>query len=251
MTRVLAAAAELATGSTETRTSSLLALMAGIADGENLDARDERGLRAVDILCRGVDSDEAAKAICAMAEVEGFGEQMLAGPDATEMPPMMAACFRGSPDIVKGFLTLGMPADFRVDVPMLKLLKGTAFHATVLGYRKANQHDFEQVMSLLLTYCPEGVDVPDRMRRRPVDLAVLAAAETGDRTLADALVSFGATTKSQPGVDAESVMKAMAASGRHDTLSVVMARGAAYAALREVDQVVALEALPQVRSPRP
>ena len=234
MTNALQAADALANKGGSERGPALKALLEAISVGEDLNARNDQGMRAIDVLVRGEDGDEAAAAIEAMAE-QGFGESMLLAPNPSEMPPLVAACYQGNALMVEMFLSYGFPADARCNAPTKRLLNGTAFHAVVLGFREVCKDDFAQTMKLLLTYCPEGINLADRLRQRPVDYAAKAAAQTGDRTLSDAIVSYGVSMSNGTGMDANAILKELAKKPKPEELKAVMTRGLTNGVLRQVD----------------
>lgn len=212
----------------------LAMLKEAIAQGVQGSAKNAASLRAVDLLARGVDTPEAAVAIEWLAEA-GLAESMMQAPSASEMPPMMAACYYGNALVVTKFLELGMPADIQANAPKLKILGGTPFHATVLGYRESRKDDYASVLRSLITYSPDGIDTPDRMGQRPIDLAVRAAAATKDRTLCDAMLSFGVNLSSQGEASAEKLAKAIIKRTGSEELNVLMAANSAKRALREIE----------------
>lgn len=219
------------------RAQGLTALQASIAAGGRADIKDPAGLRAVDVVVRGADSSEAAFAVELLAEA-GFAEAMMAAPTSSEMPPMMAACHAGNPLIVEKFLEIGMPGDVKANAPKIALLGGTPFHATVLGYRESRKDDYAAVLRALVEYCPDGIDIPDRLRRKPIELALKAAAATQDRTLADAMLQFGVDIHSKSGTGADKIVDAMMRRSGDETLRVLVTGNEARAAVREIEGLV-------------
>lgn len=236
MSNLLELARQLAEGHDDVSgASSLARLLAEIAAGVDLDLRGGDGLRAVDILARGSDTLEAGAAIEAMAETD-FAAHMIIAPGSGETSPMMMACYRGNAAIVEKFLELGMPADRTETCPKLKILAGTAFHAVVLGYKPVEADRYIRCMGLLLAYCPDGINIADRLRQTPVDLAVKTASSTGDRSLADAIVAFGAELSNNNGLDARSLIQVMMKAAKHADLATVVSHGAANRALLTIDR---------------
>lgn len=232
--KVLAAARLISQGTNAERGRGLTLLRSGVEEGSNPDVRDTNGLRAMDMIATGNDSVEAAAAIECMAEA-GHADAMMRAPSVSGMPPMMAAAFTGNPCIVEKFLELGMPADTKANAPREKLLGGTAFHATVLGYRENRKDDFASVMRLLISYAPNGIDISDRLRQKPIDMAMKAAAITGDRTLSDAMMQFGVEMRGAGEGGADKVAKTLIERDRTDTLRSLVAGNEARAVLRSLD----------------
>lgn len=212
----------------------LILIRQAIDGGINFDGRDEAGLRLVDALARGCDSEQAALAMQLMAE-SGFEQEMLAAPGASDMPPMMAACFAGNAKIVQKLLELGMPGDVKANASSHKILAGTPFHAAVIGYRKNRQDDYAQVLSCLLQYCPDGINVADRLRQKPIDWATKIAAATGDFSLADAMMEFGVSLNGGGALGADKVLKVIAQKSGDNKVRALMASSEARLAIREIE----------------
>lgn len=209
-------------------------LKAALTRGATGTMKNIHGLRAMDVLARGLDSMESAAGIEFMAEA-GFAEEMMKPPGASEMPPMMAAAFFGNPLIVEKFLFLGMPADVQANAPRQKIIAGTPFHATVVGFRHVRKDDYASVLQKLLAYCPEGIDTPDAFKQKPIDLAVDAAIRTEDLTLVAALLQFGVSLRGAGGLGADQLIKALMERGGKEDLQILMATSEARRAIREVD----------------
>lgn len=235
MSKLLSAARILADGRDGTLAEALVQFREAMANGGDLNEQDENGLRAVDLLVRGRDTFEAAGLIEEMAE-RGFVEEMMVGPDASTMPPMFMAGFSGKPAILEKFMELGMPGDSRFTSPKEKILNGTVFHAIVIGFREIQKDDFAQCLRVMLAYCPSGIDLADRLKARPVDLAVKVAAVTGDQTLSNAMVSYGAIIESGNGRDAKSLLDEMMKRPNSAELKTVITHGAANNVLREIEE---------------
>lgn len=209
-------------------------IVQGIASGEDLSVKNERGLRAIDVLARGLDSEGSAKAIEAMALTD-FAPQMLKGPSSSDLPPMFEAAAKGSPMMLEAFLDLGMPGDSVATSIRLKLVAGTPFHAIVLGFQESRQDDYAQCLQKLITYCPQGIDISDRMRQKPVDLAFRLGAVTGSQTLANALVSYGVDMNARSKIGAEKMMEALITNEEDRTLALaIKAQGQANKIIREL-----------------
>lgn len=245
MSHAIAAAGQISGSDPAMRAAGLVALASFVEAGVDLDERDDGNLRAVDIIVRGADSQESAAAIEMMAEA-GFAEGMMAPPSASDMPPMMMACYRGNALMVEKFLELGMPADVKTNAPAQKILKGTPFHAVVLGFREVDKHAYARCLELLLSYCPEGIDLADRLGQRPVDLAVKAAAVTGDQTLMEAMVAYGSELSHGSEVDASHMLTAIMGKDQSGRTASLMAQGAAKGAIRKIERLSE-----ELRTPRP
>lgn len=234
MSKILAAAAILAEGKDGTLGDALNQFREAMTEGGDLNEVNPSGLRAVDVLVRGRDTFEAASLIEEMAE-HGFVEGMMVGPDASTMPPMFMAGFSGKPAILEKFMELGMPGESRFTSAKDKILNGTVFHAIVMGFRQINSDDFAQCLRVMLAYSPKAIDLTDRLKQRPVDLAVKMSAVTGDRTLANAIVSYGAIIESGTGRDAKKMLESMMKEGKNDDIKTVITHGAANSALRTIE----------------
>lgn len=235
MSKLLSAAKILADGRDGTLAAGLAQFREAMQEGADLNEQDENGLRAVDLLVRGRDTFEAAGLIEEMAE-SGFVDGMMIGPDASTMPPMFMAGFSGKPAILEKFMELGMPGESRFTSPKDKILNGTVFHAIVIGFREIQKDDFAQCLRVMLAYCPAGIDLADRLKSRPVDLAVKVAAVTGDHTLSNAMVSYGAIIESGSGRDAKSLLEEMMKRPDNAELKTVITHGAANSVLREIEE---------------
>lgn len=245
MSKLLLAAKILSEGRDGTLTSALAQFREAMAEGADLSQQDENGMRAVDLLVRGRDTLEAAGLIEEMAE-SGFVEEMMVGPDAGTMPPMFMAGFSAKPAILEKFMELGMPGESRFTSPKDKILNGTVFHAIVVGFREAQKDEFAQCLRVMLAYCPDGIDLQDRLKMRPVDWAVRVAAATGDSTLSNAMVSYGAIIENGTGRDARSLLQEMMKAPGNENLKTVLTHGAANSALRAIEAESA-----QASRPRP
>lgn len=235
MSNLLLAAQTLADGLPQHRKTAFEDIKAAILDGEDLSQKNASGLRAIDVIARGMDTFEGAALIEMMAETN-FAAEMLKAPFTSDMPPMVMTAYSGNPLMLEKFLELGMPAETQVTAPKHKLLKGTAFHAVVLGYRAIQKDEYTHCMALLMAYNPKGIDVADMLKQRPVDLAIKQTIATNDRTLANAIVAFGASIDNGSGLDAKKLMIELMKRPEHANLNTVISHGAARGTLRLIEQ---------------
>lgn len=203
--KVLEACRMISGSEQQSRVDGLKMLKQAIAEGCDLNERDASNFRGVDLLARGLDSSEAAVGVEWMAEAD-FAEQMMSAPVASEMPPMMAACYFGNPSVVDKFLELGMEGDVIANAPKQQIIGGTPFHAAVAGYRQTRQNDYVAVFHSLFSYCPDGINVVDRMKQRPIDLAMKKAVASGDKVLIVTMMNYGVEFDGKAAMGAEKLM---------------------------------------------
>jgi hypothetical protein len=248
----------------ETLSRIKLVLGVGTIDGENgepieavvdlpadLDVNKaiENGLRPLDLLCRGRDSDEACFAVLHLLQA---GAQVGAPPNASECMPLHAAAFHGNWRILCTLIDMGVVENPSVPSNGMKqgLLGSTALHALAAGFRSARGQDYAECFSALLA---AGCDVnaKDRKRQAAIDIAMKSAASTGDRTLIEAMFQYGVALESQGQQSALQVAQALSLrTGNHQLMAQVS--GSAFnAVMRSMDAMEHIKSNTESASPRP
>lgn len=148
---------------------------------------NEQGLRSLDLLATGRDSQESCYAALFLVQA-GFAinEQ----PNASDAPPAYAAAFSGNWQILDTLIELGAEVREKVTAMRQNLLGGTAIHALASGFRAARGEDYGQCFAALLG-AGADINAKDRKRQTPIDIAMRSAANTGNHSLVDAMLEYG------------------------------------------------------------
>jgi hypothetical protein len=181
------------------------------ASAENVNVAQSNALRPIDILARGVDDEISAAAVEVLIDA---GAIFTSGPGAHEAPPLHAACYHGNWMIARAIMLYeGVDPDQPGSSRSMRLNAGTPAHAVAVGFRSAHSVRYMYCLQVLLA---NGADLNkiDRMRKKPVDIALAGLVSTNDRTLVDALFEYGVMTSADasqaPDASAAEVARAIA-----------------------------------------
>ena len=150
-------------------------------------ALNENGLRPIDLIAGGRDSEAACYATLFLAQA---GSSLDEQPSPAEPSPIHAAAYHGNWQILNTLIDLGADPHQKINAMRCNLMGSTAIHAVATGFRAAREEDFGQCFASLLE---AGVDINARDRRRqsPIDIAMKSAANTGSKSLVDAMLNYG------------------------------------------------------------
>ena len=153
----------------------------------DVNALNEHGLRSLDVLSAGRDSEEACYAALFLVQA-GFAlnEQ----PNASDAPPAYVAAFNGNWQVLSTLIDLGAEVRLKVTAMRQNLLGGEAVHALASGFRAAREADYGQCFAALLG-AGADINAKDRKRQTPIDIAMRSAANTGKQSLVDAMLDYG------------------------------------------------------------
>lgn len=237
---------------------SALEVLRTIAAPDVVETRDTNQLRAIDILARGHDDEIAAAAVEVLADA---GSMIAQAPSIADAPPLHAACYFGSWMMARALLEyevtdVHQPANSRG----MRLLGGFPVHAVAAGFRAAKAEGFANCLQLLL-HNGADINARDKLRKRPVDIALTNLVATGDRSLVDALFSYGVATNANPteakgAVSAIEFATAMAKKGKDEDLGAAALKSAIMNVSRHGrklhdEQVAAGEIEPAKQTSRP
>ena len=210
----------------------------------DLDEVDDKGLRVLDILCRGRDSEDASLAVMFLIQA---GADAFEQPCPSEAAPLHSAAYQGNPQVLCTLLDMGVDAKSLSNGIAQKLLGSNAIHALATGFRSSRADAYAECFGALLgAGC--NVDAKDRKRQTAIDIAMRTAATTGDETLTDAMLEFGVQVDGSSQLSANSV--GVAISQRTGDFSLISKiSGSAFENIaRSVD---ALKSLEQISTPHP
>lgn len=215
-------------------------LESALEAGCDPDVRNDRGMRPIDLLARGTDSVAAGDAAFRLVQA---GADAKTPASMQECAPLHAAAFYGLWRVTEALLEAGVDPNGPSNGSLQKLMKGTPLHALAAGFRSARADEYAECFKLLLRYQAD-VDKTDRRNQKPLDIAVQAAAGTGDRTLVDAMLEYGVQTAHDTTTSARNVGMALSRrNGNNRDLPAMMAKSHMLALARQgkefVDQAIA------------
>lgn len=203
----------------------------------NLDAVGAEGLRAIDILARGRDSQEACHAVVYLQE---GGSRLDDQASMSEAPPVHAAAMGGNWRILDTLLDLGADGTRPVNAMKQQLLGSTPIHAVAHGFRAAYAEAYAQCFAALLAAGCD-IDALDRKRQRAIDIAIKSSTTTGNSLLMDAMLDYGVETRGTGIATARDMIVAIARHTGNAKLMAQLGKSAIGVVQRKED---AIEALP-------
>jgi hypothetical protein len=202
---------------------------------------DSAGLRPMDVLCRGRDSDEACFAAVYLIQA---GAEVDTQPNPSEAAPLHATAYYANWRILCTLLDMGADASITSNGAKQQLLGSTAIHALATGFRSARGQDYAECFGALLgSGC--NIDAKDRKRQTAIDIAMKSSASTQDSTLVDAMLNYGVVLDGSDNRSAMAVAQAMSKrTGNHKLMAQISASAFGVVA-RSLDALRATEALPE------
>ncbi len=199
------------------------------------------GLRALDVLCRGRDSDEACFAAVYLIQA---GAEMSTQPNPSESAPLHATAFHGNWRILYTLLDMGADATLTSNGTKQQLLGSTAIHALATGVRSSRGQDYAECFGALLgAGC--DIDTKDRKRQTAIDIAMKSSASTQDSTLVDAMLNYGVVLDGSGNRSAMAVAQAISKrTGNHKIMAQISASAFGVVA-RSLDALRETQALPE------
>lgn len=165
-----------------------LSAMQAIVTPLIVDDRDNNQLRAIDIIARGHDDQIAAQAVEVLADA---GSLIANAPTQDSAPPLHAACYFGNWMVTKSLLEYEVvDVHAKATARGMRLQASYPVHAVAAGFRSSREEGYGNCLQLLI-HNGADINVSDRMRKKPIDIALSCCATTGERSLVDALFSFG------------------------------------------------------------
>lgn len=207
------------------------------------------GLRPIDVLCRGQDTEAAAHAVMHLIRA---GSQANDQPCPAEAAPLHASAYSGNSGILCTLLDMGVDPLATSGGAKQGLIGSTAIHALATGFRTARAEAFAECFGALLgAGC--DIDARDRKKQTAIDIAMKSAASCSDRTLVDAMLNYGVILSGDEDNKRSALAVAQALSrrtGDHKLIAQISA-SAFGAVARSMDALRAAEALPEGAAPSP
>lgn len=220
-----------------------------VAQKPNFDVNEasDTGLRAIDILCRGLDSDESCFAALYLMQA---GASIDNQPCPSEAAPLHASAFHGNFKILCTLLDLGVSAQSLSSGSKQQLMGSTAAHAIATGFRKVRAQDYAQCFGAIIgAGC--DIDAIDRRRQAAIDIAMRSYASTTDSTLVDAMLEYGVNARRSSGFDAASVAQALSDRAGNPKLLAQLSSSAVHSIVRSVNAMRVAEDAARSNMPSP
>lgn len=204
----------------------------------DINEANDKGLRLLDVLCRGRDQDESCFAAMHLLQA---GADAAEQPGPSEAAPLHTCAYHGNWRMLGTLLDLGVDSNGLSSGGKQQLLGANALHALATGFRSARAQDYAECFGALLgAGC--DVDARDRKRQTALDIAVRTAATTGDTTLTDAMFEYGVNIEGDSQLGASAVAQALSRRTGSAKIMSQLSASAFGAVARSIDALQALAA---------
>lgn len=199
---------------------------------------NERGFRALDVLCRGRETDEACFAAMYLIQA---GADAAGQPGPSEAAPLHACAFNANYRMLCTLLDLNVDAQGLSSGIKQQLLGSNAIHALATGFRGSRAQDYADCFGALLSAGCD-VDARDRKRQTPLDIAMRTAASTEDTALIDAMFDYGVNIDGDSQLGATAIAQAFSKRCGNAKIMSQLSASAFGAVARSINALQALAA---------